>query len=227
MTRPHADAPHGNRSRAFSLVELLVAITVIGLLVSVAVPAWVTARAGADAAGALSNLRQIGSAITLYTGEHDGLLPGPLWPGQVPAYDATKPGRLAVDLAPYLKQSTAPGAISEIFVPPAYRRHLPRGTPLADARTYVMNMSVPRGDGTLFNPWGSRAAAGGLPFKTSTIPDRSKHWAMSDADRLHPAVKGAPWAANTPADPIHGQQRTALFFDGSASKLPLEAFVAP
>ncbi|UCE99307.1 MAG: type II secretion system protein [Planctomycetota bacterium] len=60
------------KSKAFSMVELLVVISTIGLLMAVSVPALVTARSGAQIAVCRSNLRQLVLANMGYSDEHDG-----------------------------------------------------------------------------------------------------------------------------------------------------------
>lgn len=63
------------RSRGFTLVELLVVIGIIALLISVLLPTLGKARAAAAAANCLSNLRQINTAFVLFANDHKGYLP--------------------------------------------------------------------------------------------------------------------------------------------------------
>jgi prepilin-type N-terminal cleavage/methylation domain-containing protein/prepilin-type processing-associated H-X9-DG protein len=60
---------------AFTLVELLVVIAMIGILSALLLPALNRARNRAQAVGCLSNTRQLGLAWTLYADDHEGRLP--------------------------------------------------------------------------------------------------------------------------------------------------------
>jgi prepilin-type N-terminal cleavage/methylation domain-containing protein len=61
--------------RAFTLLEMLVCITVIGVLVGLLMPALSRVRASRDRTGCLANLRTLGQAVQMYRGDFDGLLP--------------------------------------------------------------------------------------------------------------------------------------------------------
>ena len=60
---------------AFSLIELLVVIGVIGILISLLMPALSRAKGKANDTKCISNLRQIGIALTIYADEYQGKLP--------------------------------------------------------------------------------------------------------------------------------------------------------
>lgn len=60
---------------AFTLLELLVVISVIALLIALLLPALAHARQAARQAGCLSNLSQIMVATALYLDEHNDLMP--------------------------------------------------------------------------------------------------------------------------------------------------------
>lgn len=61
--------------KAFTLLELLVVVVVIGLLTAILVPALGKAREGARRAQCINNLRQIGIAWYLYLDENDETFP--------------------------------------------------------------------------------------------------------------------------------------------------------
>jgi prepilin-type N-terminal cleavage/methylation domain-containing protein len=64
-----------NRRNAFTLVEILVVIAIIGLLVSILLPSMSRARAASKRAACASNLKQIGVVMRIYIGENRDRLP--------------------------------------------------------------------------------------------------------------------------------------------------------
>jgi|GEM_PF-2831889 len=62
-------------SPRLSLVEILIAVTLGSLLVSILIPALKQSSADAALAKCRSNLHQVGAAISLYAAENDGMLP--------------------------------------------------------------------------------------------------------------------------------------------------------
>ena len=67
--------PRRRDRRAFTLVELLVVIAIIAILAALLLPALSAARQKARKTACLSNLRQVGVAVLLYAGDHDGNIP--------------------------------------------------------------------------------------------------------------------------------------------------------
>jgi prepilin-type N-terminal cleavage/methylation domain-containing protein/prepilin-type processing-associated H-X9-DG protein len=78
----------------FTLIELLVVIAIICILAALLFPALKAANASRDETVALSNMRQIGAAFTLYANDNSYMLPsrvttasgGQKWPGLLSKY---------------------------------------------------------------------------------------------------------------------------------------------
>ena len=68
----------------FTLIELLVVIAIIAILAAILFPVFAQAREKARQSGCLSNLKQIGTGIMMYTQDYDEAYPcnwyGGLWP---------------------------------------------------------------------------------------------------------------------------------------------------
>lgn len=64
-----------NHNRAFTLIELLTVIAIIGILASILIPTVAKVRDSAKAAVCISNLRQVGLAAMGYALENDEHLP--------------------------------------------------------------------------------------------------------------------------------------------------------
>jgi prepilin-type N-terminal cleavage/methylation domain-containing protein len=60
----------------FTLVELLVVVGIIGVLVSILMPALSRARESANSLACLANLRSIGQAMNLYAAQYKNAIPG-------------------------------------------------------------------------------------------------------------------------------------------------------
>jgi len=201
----------------FTLIELLVVIGILAVLIALIASVLPGALKKADRAKATGLMRSVGTAVFAKASENNGRLPGPLWPGQVAEYDKNRNGRLIVELAPFLgvEERDERYVVNE-FLTGSLRRSLPGAKP-KDIRLYVMNMAVETPEGTI-NPWGSAAAnPPGTPLLLSAMSrtSRSSLPMLSEAYRDHPAVASAPWRANTPAVPPHGDRALQLFFDGS------------
>jgi prepilin-type N-terminal cleavage/methylation domain-containing protein len=63
-----------NHRRAFTLIELLVVIAIIAILAAILFPVFAQAKEAAKKTSCLSNLKQIGTAMYIYTNDYDDTL---------------------------------------------------------------------------------------------------------------------------------------------------------
>ncbi len=88
-----------NIKRAFTLIELLVVIAIIAILAAILFPVFAQAKAAAKKTSALSNIKQIGTGVTMYIGDSDDVYPqgsGNCWWGPLD-------GNWIEDTKPYIK----------------------------------------------------------------------------------------------------------------------------
>lgn len=93
-------------SAGFTLIELLVVIAIISILAAIIIPVVGNVRASADSTACLSNLRQLGVTVRLYSADNSGRTPpldysyyGALWPYLYPDKDLSVSGNsLPADL---------------------------------------------------------------------------------------------------------------------------------
>jgi len=85
--------------QAFTLVELLVVLAIIGILAALLLPTLGRAKRAAQTTACISNLRQLGIALTLYVQENEDRLP---FCALLPSVNTNLPA-ITVPLMPYLK----------------------------------------------------------------------------------------------------------------------------
>lgn len=74
--QPAARQTYSGETKAFTLIELLVVIAIIAILAALLLPALQNAKERARRAKCLSNLRQLGIALTAYAGDNKERYPG-------------------------------------------------------------------------------------------------------------------------------------------------------
>jgi prepilin-type N-terminal cleavage/methylation domain-containing protein/prepilin-type processing-associated H-X9-DG protein len=125
--RPHGTSASRRRTRAFTLVELLVVIAIIGVLVGLLLPAVQAAREAARRMSCQNNLKQLGLSVHNFESARKGFPTGseskPFPSAPTHPHNFYRWSVLA-HLTPYLEQSNAYNSIdlsTPLYPPPDFR----------------------------------------------------------------------------------------------------------
>lgn len=207
--------------RGFTLVELLVTVTIIIVMASLVVVLFGRISKSASSATMTNNLRQIGTAITLYADANNGKLPGPLHLGQRPIYRTSPATHLAYHLRDHFFPGQVPnnGQQIDVLASSMWRKE----SPTLNGISLLTQQDVDPDPRATRNPWGYAGASQNDPNRQPvTLAKLASYgrlpWALIEADREHPLVGSAGWRMEMPEKPVHGNHRLALNFDGSVVK---------
>lgn len=211
------------RRHGFTLMEVMVVISIIVLLIAMILPSFQHAKRNAERGQCLSNEGQMGRAMHAYEVDHKGFLPGPSWYGQQARY--TKNTKtVSRFLASYMG---FPGPESKahdnrMFICPSYYRVRSPG--------FAPEVSVIYGALSELNPQGKRVFGypefDGKPEyppdRLSVVKNPATAGAIRDIDMA--ATPTAGWVDQTARQPLHGYDgdeavRNYLFFDTHAESV--------
>jgi prepilin-type N-terminal cleavage/methylation domain-containing protein/prepilin-type processing-associated H-X9-DG protein len=213
-TRPYQVHGEQTQVRGFTLIELLVVIAIIAILAALLLPALARAKESARATQCLSNQRQLGLAVRLYTEDYTEEFPR----SQHSAFvHGVLPWERSV--APYLGASTITwtNLLRGIYHCPTD----PRPTPWS----YGMNVYFELGaEDDYFGKPQTWRRVGQIPRPTATIIFAEN---SSAADHIMPHYWIAPADAADLAATRHRDRANYIFADGHAALHPLKQIFNP
>lgn len=219
-----------SRSGAFTLIELLTVIAIIGILAAIIIPTVGKVRQSANSAKCLSNLRQIGSAFNLYATDNKGRFPrGGLNPR--PSDPTVLDALWMTAISSYIQKAGV--ATHEVYRCPS--------EPVQADPTRV-NTTNQYGGSRAMERSGSTILVTGKGAKPEEIPNPSRTFLVVDAwvqqsgltigvtprttmtyAEITAATSGAPDASTTVSF-RHGAGVNCLFVDSHTARLSFDEF---
>ncbi len=212
--------PYRPRPAAFTLIELLTVIAIIGVLAAILIPVVGKVRSSARNAQCVSNLRQIGSAFQSFATDNRNLWPAWNETNFIANYPGvTAPRWHSSALAPYVGAQPAnvqnsPWAQAVLDGTSIFR------CPSADSSGfdlnsawqlgYAYNLMIPPGSRTSFNTLErARPSTLSSPSRTVVVADSTNH--RIDGDRMGSVIEAG--------NQRHSGKVNLLFADGHVNSL--------
>jgi prepilin-type N-terminal cleavage/methylation domain-containing protein len=227
--------------RAFTLVELLAVIAIVGLFAALIVGVVGRARQNALKVTAIADLRRVGIGLLSFVQDNRQTLPGPAPLGINSVYNRNSGvSELAVVLAPYLEYPqrldlpTGQTAIIQPLVCPGFLQHQPEIS--TSYPHYVQNYTLSRvPGGRIFGRYafGSSVAIPGLTLsQIDDLGGPARVWALTNLDqrvsRDHPgmasnSITSSGWFGNLPETPVWGNSRLRVYLDAHVASVAYNA----
>lgn len=246
MPRATPHFPHRHSGCGFTLVEMLLAVAIVGILATIIVPVVGKMRQNAQSSRCVSGMRSIGTAVQTFVVENDGRYP--VADTAATSDDkSTRLGHWYVQIAPYLGANFPTNANEQSKQ--SVRLGYPIGCPSApmfDAANDVKSIGSSYG-------WTSVSISGQMPrlqhgplvteiinpgntimiserWGKNTNNSRDFNWNVRPPNQGSPAAMDSDQTSNGAADPgtlrvSHGGQSHFLFFDGHVEKMaPMQTY---
>jgi prepilin-type N-terminal cleavage/methylation domain-containing protein/prepilin-type processing-associated H-X9-DG protein len=224
--------------RAFTLIELLTVIAIIGILAAIIIPTVGKVRSSATSAKCKSNLRQLAMGVILYAGDNKDRIPTNLYKGIGSTYTGLDQGALVSYIGPYLGNGSkviAPAFIRTLECP----AHMAaKGDPSNTVPAPTSSYMILNGTNSPFNnvngvamPWGNYGPATPKPVMTiSKISSLNFRATQNTIQSVPPSMLGKPASPSTTLlavdneyvteGEVHGSgTMNASYFDGSVRAL--------
>lgn len=212
---------------AFTLIELLTVIAIIGILAAILIPVVGSVRENARQAQCGSNQRQIALAVLMYESENNAL-PGPIF-RRIRRTDSNDPDLRELNwiIEPYIG-----GTRLEVWDCPSNSLSLGSEENRGGVVMVLNNSRTRTVPPRFFGYPGATEANGGVPKRLSQIEragngpaarnlvEPSQIWLISDADGWNyddasiGAVGGGGVPISSEVGPVHNNGRNYVFFDG-------------
>lgn len=212
---------------AFTLIELLTVIAIIGILAAILIPTVGKVRQSARRSAAASDLRQVGTSLQMYCSENKDVLPGPSWSHSNYAgyvYDASPSSGIGRNLCAYLQpylttpKSTNGAWVESFAFKPAAFAALSTTASRADQFAYQVNHNK---DASIDSDPAINPFASTTRWKLGRIPTPSLIWFVKDLDQLNRPSNNPPGAGFMASTPFHINVRNVLYFDGHVKTIPV------